>query len=58
MHTCEELVPIPHAREKSHRLFTDVTNTYQIFTRKNFFITKYRNWPYVELTFDKSDLVM
>ena len=54
MHTCEEeLVLILHAREKVapalHRCDEYLIKYSHV---RIFLITKYRNWPYVELTFD------
>ena len=56
MHTCEELVQILHAREKVAQVLHRCDECLSIIHTSEFFITKYRHWPYVELIFDNCDL--
>ena len=54
--------------KKSHQFFTGVTNTYKFFTRQKLSTWEiwaqildlkiYRNWPYVNFTFGKCDVLI
>ena len=54
--------------KKSHQFFTGVTNTYQFFTRQKLSTWEiwaqildlkiYRNWPYINFTFGKCDVLV